>query len=49
MRPRWRCAGTARVRPGLVESKIQGRDLGSPGDPTVNALQLNIALAEMDE
>lgn len=29
----------------LVESVIQGRDLGYLGDPTVNVLQLNIALA----
>jgi K+-transporting ATPase ATPase C chain len=29
----------------LVESKIQGRDLGYLGDPTVNVLQLNLALA----
>lgn len=33
----------------LVESKIQGRDLGYLGDPTVNVLQLNLALSEMDE
>lgn len=33
----------------LVESKIQGRDLGILGDPTVNVLQLNVALAEMDQ
>lgn len=33
----------------LVESKIQGRDLGVLGDPTVNVLQLNIALQEMDQ
>ena len=32
----------------LVESMIQGRDLGYLGDPTVNVLQLNIALAELD-
>ncbi|KQP01142.1 potassium-transporting ATPase subunit KdpC [Leifsonia sp. Leaf264] len=32
----------------LVESMIQGRDLGYLGEPTVNVLQLNIALAEMD-
>lgn len=33
----------------LVESKIQGRDLGYLGEPTVNVLQLNIALAEMSK
>lgn len=33
----------------LVESKIQGRDLGILGDPTVNVLQLNVALSEMDQ
>ncbi|MDH6182156.1 K+-transporting ATPase ATPase C chain [Microbacteriaceae bacterium SG_E_30_P1] len=33
----------------LVESMIQGRDLGYLGEPTVNVLQLNIALAEMDK
>ncbi|MFJ3487966.1 potassium-transporting ATPase subunit KdpC [Leifsonia aquatica] len=32
----------------LVESRIQGRDLGYLGDPTVNVLQLNLALSEMD-
>ena len=32
----------------LVESRIQGRDLGYLGDPTVNVLQLNIALAALD-
>ena len=31
----------------LVESVIQGRDLGYLGDPTVNVLQLNIALARL--
>ena len=31
----------------LVESKIQGRDLGYLGEPTVNVLELNIALAGM--
>ncbi|MEL4318244.1 potassium-transporting ATPase subunit KdpC [Leifsonia sp. YIM 134122] len=39
--------GVAEVS-GLVESMIQGRDLGYLGEPTVNVLQLNIALAEMD-
>ncbi|GAA0437148.1 potassium-transporting ATPase subunit KdpC [Leifsonia naganoensis] len=33
----------------LVESRIQGRDLGYLGDPTVNVLQLNLALSEMDK
>ena len=37
----------AKVRE-LVESMIQGRDLGYLGEPTVNVLRLNIALAEMD-
>lgn len=32
----------------LVESMIQERDLGYLGEPTVNVLRLNIALAEMD-
>lgn len=32
----------------LVESKIQARDLGYLGEPTVNVLQLNIALAELE-
>lgn len=32
----------------LVESRIQGRDLGYLGDPTVNVLQLNLALTEME-
>jgi len=31
----------------LVESFIQGRDLGYLGDPTVNVLELNIALAKL--
>ncbi|WP_426624348.1 potassium-transporting ATPase subunit KdpC [Leifsonia sp. McL0607] len=31
----------------LVESKIQGRGLGYLGDPTVNVLQLNLALAQL--
>ncbi|MGE3192692.1 MAG: potassium-transporting ATPase subunit KdpC [Microbacteriaceae bacterium] len=31
----------------LVESVIQGRDLGYLGDPTVNVLQLNVALARL--
>lgn len=33
----------------LVESMIQGRDLGYLGEPRVNVLLLNIALAELDE
>jgi K+-transporting ATPase ATPase C chain len=32
----------------LVESMIQGRDLGVLGEPRVNVLRLNIALAELD-
>jgi potassium-transporting ATPase KdpC subunit len=31
----------------LVESKIQGRELGYLGEPTVNVLELNIALAKL--
>ena len=31
----------------LVESRIQQRDLGFLGDPTVNVLELNIALAKL--
>ncbi|MFE4470701.1 potassium-transporting ATPase subunit KdpC [Leifsonia sp. NPDC056824] len=31
----------------LVESRIQARDLGYLGDPTVNVLQLNLALARL--
>jgi potassium-transporting ATPase KdpC subunit len=31
-----------------VESKIQARDLGYLGEPTVNVLQLNLALAELE-
>jgi K+-transporting ATPase ATPase C chain len=32
----------------LVEAHIQGRDLGYLGEPTVNVLELNIDLAELD-
>jgi K+-transporting ATPase ATPase C chain len=31
----------------LVESKIQGRELGYLGEPTINVLQLNLALANL--
>ena len=31
----------------LVESRIQARDLGYLGEPTVNVLQLNLALEEL--
>ena len=33
----------------LVTERTQGRDLGFMGEPTVNVLQLNIALAELDQ
>ena len=39
-------AGTVR---DLVEKHIQGRDLGYIGEPTVNVLELNIALAELGD
>lgn len=43
-----RSLDTARVAK-LVESMIQERDLGYLGEPTVNVLALNVALAGMDE
>jgi potassium-transporting ATPase KdpC subunit len=33
----------------LVESMVVGRDLGYLGEPRVNVLELNLALAEMDK
>jgi K+-transporting ATPase ATPase C chain len=38
--------GESTVR-ALVESRIQGRDLGYLGEPTVNVLELNVALASL--
>ena len=44
-----RARGIARSKvEALVKSMIQGRDLGYLGQPTVNVLELNLALAKMD-
>ncbi|HZW40782.1 MAG TPA: potassium-transporting ATPase subunit C, partial [Agromyces sp.] len=32
----------------LLESRIQARDLGYLGEPTVNVLELNLALAQLE-
>jgi K+-transporting ATPase ATPase C chain len=39
---------TAAVVKKLVESKIQGRELGYLGESTVNVLELNLALAKLN-
>lgn len=44
---RTRGIGVATLR-RLVDSQIQGRELGYLGDPTVDVVQLNIALARLD-
>jgi potassium-transporting ATPase KdpC subunit len=38
---------SASVVKKLVESKIQGRELGYLGEPTVNVVELNLALAKL--
>jgi K+-transporting ATPase ATPase C chain len=44
-----RARGIARSKvEALMKSMIQGRDLGYLGQPTVNVLELNLALAKMD-
>ena len=45
----WPAPDTRRAEvASLVESKIQGGDLGYLSEPTVNVLQLNLALANLD-